>query len=196
MTVSRRAFPYIVGNEGAERFSFYGMSQILYVYLAGLFSSFVAEIRHPDAAGQGSRHPDHSPVHRRRLPFPDDRRDPRRPPARKIPGHFLGLADLLRGPRGARARGAHAGTVGNLGLPQIRDVRRASPSWPSVRAASNRACRPTWVTSSLPETPISSPASSRSFISSSTSARSSRRCSRPCSTGTSVPRWPLGCRAS
>jgi len=42
--------PYIVGNEGAERFSFYGMSQILYVYLAGLFSGFVAENAIPAAA--------------------------------------------------------------------------------------------------------------------------------------------------
>jgi len=35
--------PYIVGNEAAERFSFYGMRQILYVYLVGLFSNFVTE---------------------------------------------------------------------------------------------------------------------------------------------------------
>ena len=32
--------PYIVGNEGAERFSYYGMRAILYVYLAGLFVRF------------------------------------------------------------------------------------------------------------------------------------------------------------
>jgi POT family proton-dependent oligopeptide transporter len=35
--------PYIVGNEGAERFSFYGMRQILYIYLTSLFISFAAE---------------------------------------------------------------------------------------------------------------------------------------------------------
>ena len=35
--------PYIVGNEGAERFSFYGMRQILYIYLTSLFIGFVAE---------------------------------------------------------------------------------------------------------------------------------------------------------
>jgi len=35
--------PYIVGNEGAERFSYYGMRQILYIYLTGLFVQFVAE---------------------------------------------------------------------------------------------------------------------------------------------------------
>lgn len=35
--------PYIVGNEAAERFSFYGMRQILYVYLVGLFLGFVSE---------------------------------------------------------------------------------------------------------------------------------------------------------
>jgi POT family proton-dependent oligopeptide transporter len=32
--------PYIVGNEGAERFSFYGMRQLLYVYLCSLFVGF------------------------------------------------------------------------------------------------------------------------------------------------------------
>jgi MFS family permease len=35
--------PYIVGNEGAERFSYYGMRQILYIYLVALFIGFVAE---------------------------------------------------------------------------------------------------------------------------------------------------------
>ena len=35
--------PYIVGNEGAERFSFYGMRQILYIYLVSLFVGFAAE---------------------------------------------------------------------------------------------------------------------------------------------------------
>ncbi len=35
--------PFIVGNEGAERFSFYGMRQLLYVYLTSLFVGFAAE---------------------------------------------------------------------------------------------------------------------------------------------------------
>jgi len=35
--------PFIVGNEGAERFSYYGMRQILYIYLTALFIGFVAE---------------------------------------------------------------------------------------------------------------------------------------------------------
>ena len=35
--------PYIVGNEGAERFSYYGMRQILYVYLISLFLGYAAE---------------------------------------------------------------------------------------------------------------------------------------------------------
>ena len=39
--------PFIVGNEAAERFSFYGMRAILYVYLTGLFSNFVAEAQIP-----------------------------------------------------------------------------------------------------------------------------------------------------
>ena len=35
--------PYIIGNEGAERFSFYGMRQILYIYLAALFAQMLAQ---------------------------------------------------------------------------------------------------------------------------------------------------------
>lgn len=35
--------PYIVGNEGAERFSYYGMRQILYIYLTSLFVGFAVE---------------------------------------------------------------------------------------------------------------------------------------------------------
>lgn len=35
--------PFIVGNEGAERFSYYGMRAILYVYLASLYVHFVSE---------------------------------------------------------------------------------------------------------------------------------------------------------
>ncbi len=35
--------PYIVGNEGAERFSFYGMKAILKIYLIALFLRFVDE---------------------------------------------------------------------------------------------------------------------------------------------------------
>ena len=42
--------PYIVGNEGAERFSYYGMRAILYVYLASLYVHFVPEAEiDPDA---------------------------------------------------------------------------------------------------------------------------------------------------
>lgn len=35
--------PFIVGNEGAERFSFYGMKAILYLYLVALYTQFVQE---------------------------------------------------------------------------------------------------------------------------------------------------------
>ncbi len=42
--------PYIVGNEGAERFSFYGMKAILKVYLIALFVRFVDESTVPDEA--------------------------------------------------------------------------------------------------------------------------------------------------
>jgi POT family proton-dependent oligopeptide transporter len=41
--------PYIVGNEAAERFSYYGMRQILYIYLVGLFTGFVMENAVPTA---------------------------------------------------------------------------------------------------------------------------------------------------
>ncbi len=44
--------PYIVGNEGAERFSYYGMKAILYVYLTSLFVHFVdpAQVGETDMA--------------------------------------------------------------------------------------------------------------------------------------------------
>jgi POT family proton-dependent oligopeptide transporter len=42
--------PCIVGNEAAERFSFYGMRQILFIYLTSLFIGFAAENTVP--AGQ------------------------------------------------------------------------------------------------------------------------------------------------
>lgn len=35
--------PYIVGNEGAERFSFYGMKAILFIYMSSLFLRFADE---------------------------------------------------------------------------------------------------------------------------------------------------------
>ena len=35
--------PYIVGNEGAERFSYYGMRAILKIYLIALYLQFVKE---------------------------------------------------------------------------------------------------------------------------------------------------------
>lgn len=44
-----RGIPFIVGNEAAERFSYYGMRQILYIYLVGLFTGFVAENALPTA---------------------------------------------------------------------------------------------------------------------------------------------------
>jgi len=34
--------PFIIGNEGAERFSYYGLRQILYVYLAALYGRMLA----------------------------------------------------------------------------------------------------------------------------------------------------------
>ncbi len=37
MTTMPPGIPYIIGNEAAERFSFYGMRAILYVYIVGLY---------------------------------------------------------------------------------------------------------------------------------------------------------------
>ncbi|MFO0555661.1 MAG: hypothetical protein U0271_45205 [Polyangiaceae bacterium] len=42
--------PFIVGNEGAERFSYYGMRAILYTYLASLYVGFVSEKELSEAA--------------------------------------------------------------------------------------------------------------------------------------------------
>lgn len=42
--------PFIVGNEAAERFSFYGMRAILYVYLVGLFTKFLPDAQVDPAA--------------------------------------------------------------------------------------------------------------------------------------------------
>jgi POT family proton-dependent oligopeptide transporter len=47
--------PFIVGNEGAERFSYYGMRAILYVYLAALYVEFVPEAQLPPGAADAAR---------------------------------------------------------------------------------------------------------------------------------------------
>lgn len=47
--------PFIVGNEGAERFSYYGMRAILYVYLAALYVQFVGEADLPPGASEAAR---------------------------------------------------------------------------------------------------------------------------------------------
>ena len=41
--------PFIVGNEGAERFSYYGMRAILYIYLTALFVRFAEDGMVPEA---------------------------------------------------------------------------------------------------------------------------------------------------
>ncbi|TNF37583.1 MAG: hypothetical protein EP329_02790 [Deltaproteobacteria bacterium] len=47
--------PFIVGNEAAERFSFYGMRAILYVYLVGLFTRFLPEAQVDPAASEAAK---------------------------------------------------------------------------------------------------------------------------------------------
>jgi POT family proton-dependent oligopeptide transporter len=47
--------PFIVGNEGAERFSFYGMRAILFVYLSALFVQFQPEVAESVEAAAGAR---------------------------------------------------------------------------------------------------------------------------------------------
>ena len=44
-----RGIPYIIGNEGCERFSYYGMKAILFVYLSQLFAA-------QGATPQGAEH--------------------------------------------------------------------------------------------------------------------------------------------
>ncbi len=49
--------PYIVANEGAERFSYYGMRAILYTYLASLYVGFVPEADlDPETAASAKAH--------------------------------------------------------------------------------------------------------------------------------------------
>ncbi|OFZ51310.1 MAG: hypothetical protein A2428_15855 [Bdellovibrionales bacterium RIFOXYC1_FULL_54_43] len=49
--------PYIVGNEGAERFSFYGMRAILYIYLTSLYLQFAPELQvAPEMAASAKAH--------------------------------------------------------------------------------------------------------------------------------------------
>ncbi|MBK6520454.1 MAG: MFS transporter [Polyangiaceae bacterium] len=47
--------PFIVGNEGAERFSYYGMRAILYTYLAALYVQFAAESTLTQAQTDGAK---------------------------------------------------------------------------------------------------------------------------------------------
>src|SRR6187551_2242653 len=49
--------PFIVGNEGAERFSYYGMRAILWTYLAALYVRFVptAQLAHGVAEAADAR---------------------------------------------------------------------------------------------------------------------------------------------
>ncbi len=50
-----RGIPFIVGNEGAERFSYYGMRAILYTYLAALYVQFVHESALSKAEGDAAK---------------------------------------------------------------------------------------------------------------------------------------------
>ena len=50
-----QGIPYIVGNEGAERFSFYGMRAILYIYLTSLYLQFMPELQMGAEAAAGAK---------------------------------------------------------------------------------------------------------------------------------------------
>ncbi|MEZ4219456.1 MAG: hypothetical protein R3B13_00915 [Polyangiaceae bacterium] len=50
-----QGIPFIVGNEGAERFSYYGMRAILYVYLAALYVHFVPEAQLAPGAADAAK---------------------------------------------------------------------------------------------------------------------------------------------
>jgi POT family proton-dependent oligopeptide transporter len=47
--------PFIVGNEGAERFSYYGMRAILFVYLAQLYVQFLPEAQLAEGVADAAR---------------------------------------------------------------------------------------------------------------------------------------------
>jgi len=47
--------PFIVGNEGAERFSYYGMRAILYVYLTALYLQFAPDATEAQTAAASAR---------------------------------------------------------------------------------------------------------------------------------------------
>lgn len=51
-----RGIPWIIMNEGAERFSFYGMRAILYVYIVGLYINSGASDKLAEADGKAAYH--------------------------------------------------------------------------------------------------------------------------------------------
>src|SRR5215211_8607764 len=48
--------PYIVGNEAAERFSYYGMRAILWIYMVALFTGFAPGTLSPAARASAEAH--------------------------------------------------------------------------------------------------------------------------------------------
>ena len=91
-----RQIPYIIGNEACERFSFYGMRNILMPFLV----SSVAAVR----AGSRSRGPGQGrlpQLRHRRVLLPAAGRVAVGPVLRQVQHRALVLADLLRGPRAA-----------------------------------------------------------------------------------------------
>ncbi len=79
--------PYIIGNEGCERFSFYGMRNVLTPFLVTSLLLYLPE-GGPPGGGQG-RVPQ---LRDRRLFLPAARRLAGRPLPRQIPHDFLALA--------------------------------------------------------------------------------------------------------
>ncbi len=53
-----RGIPFIVGNEAAERFSYYGLRAILWVYLGALYLGFAPK----DAVAAGDHRQIHAPI--------------------------------------------------------------------------------------------------------------------------------------
>ena len=108
--------PYIIGNEGAERFAFYGIRSFLTPYLAVLY----AQHRALWGGAPGRREGAFPPVPRRGLRAADDRRGHLGSPAGQVP-HHPGAVDRLRLRQlPARARRALGlGRLAGLGLVAI-----------------------------------------------------------------------------
>ncbi len=93
--------PYIIGNEAAERFSFYGMRSILIVFMT---TYMVNKMGMPDRMGDAEARGYFSMFVSAVYFLPDSGRGPGGSFPREIQHHLLAFDRLLRGAFHARAR--------------------------------------------------------------------------------------------